>query len=97
MDNESQILSHMARFDSLDDSLFKAFAEMSQFFVVIKSSSVSQTSSPSIDTGNRVGGGFTALLVNSVMSSDCTVSSFSFKSSAGAHQDTGHKSERAIA
>lgn len=61
MDQDGKILSHGTTFDGVDDDGFQRGTEMFEFSVVIKLSSVEETSSPSKDGGNRVGGGFLTL------------------------------------
>jgi hypothetical protein len=95
-DQDGKILSHGTTFDGVDNDGFQRVTEVFKFLVVIQLSSVEETSSPSKDGGNRVGGGFLTLLVSSEMTSDGTVSSFSFQSTIGGKEDRGHQTERSV-
>lgn len=93
---DCQILSHKAVLNCLDHWVFKSLCEFPQSFIVVKLSSVQKTTSPSKDTGDRVGRCFFSLLVKSVVSGYCSVSSFSFDRSIGGHKNRGHQTEWTI-
>jgi len=54
-DTDGKIFGHVSILNCLDDNFFKSGGEPFKFFVVIKLSSVSKTSSPCEDGSNGVG------------------------------------------
>jgi len=76
VDDHCQIFGHEAFFNSFNDTPFKQFSEVLQEFIVIDFCSVKKTTSPGKNTGNGVGRSLFSLLPLSVMSGDCSVSSF---------------------
>lgn len=58
---DGKILGHSTIFNSFNDGIFQMVTEVVEFLVVIELGSVEETSSPSEDGGNRVGGSFLTL------------------------------------
>jgi len=78
LNEDSKILGHATVFNGFDDGSFELVTEINKLLVVVELSSMEQSSGPSKDGSNGVGGGFLALLMLSVMSGDSTVSGFGF-------------------
>jgi len=86
----------MSGFNGINDNFFQSTSKFNKFFVIIEFTSVSKTLGPGEHRSNGVGRGFFTLLMESVMSSNSTVSSFSFDGAVWALKDRGHKTERSI-
>jgi hypothetical protein len=94
LDADRQIFGHEARLDGVDANLLQGLRESLQLGVVVEGGAVQQTASPCEDRSDGVGGGFLALLVLTVVTSDGSMGSFSFDSLAvGANQHGGHQTE----
>jgi len=93
---DGQIFGHVSLFYSFNDGSLESISEINEWLIVIKFTSCIETSSPCKHWSNWVGWGFLSLLMESVMSGDCTMSSFGFNGTAWASQDWGHKTKRAI-
>jgi hypothetical protein len=83
-------------FDCFNDNSFESFSEFNKFLVVIKFTSIFETLGPCVHGSNGVSGSFLSLLMESVMSSNGTVSSFRFNGAVWALKDRGHKTKRSI-
>jgi len=93
---DSQVLSHVASLDGLDDDTLACLAPVLQSLVVVELGTVEQTTSPGEHRGDRVGGGLTAFLVHTVVSCDCAVGSLSLNRAIGALKHRGHETERTV-
>jgi len=94
--SNGEILGHVSLLNSLNSHVFEEVSELGEEFVVVKLSSVSETSGPCEDRGDGVGGGSLSLLPLSVMSGDGTVGGFRFDDSVFVQEDRGHESKRAV-
>lgn len=93
---DGKIFSHDTLFNSFDGCIFKNLGELGKFIVVIELCSVGKTSGPCEDGGNWVCGCWLSLLPLSIMSCDCTMSSFGFYNSIFVQEDRSHETERSI-
>ena len=91
-----KVLCHEAFFDCLNDWALQSFAEVQKWTIIVKLSSVHQTSGPSKDRGNWVCWSLLAFLPLSVMSGHCTMSCFSFNTAIRWNQNTSHQSKRSV-
>jgi hypothetical protein len=90
---DGQVLGEDASLYGLNYGLFESVAEKCKIFVVVELCSVLKTSCPSVDRGDWVSRGSLSLLILSVVSGDCSMSSFSFQYVVGVKKDRGHESE----
>ena len=79
VDTGRKIFGHLAFFYGLDTNGFKRLAEIDELFVAIKFSAVKETTSPGKDRCHRVRRRRQTFLVHAVVTSHCSVRSFSFK------------------
>ena len=92
-DQDGEVLGHVSSFDCLDDYLLQGFSEFLKFVVRVESGSGKQALGPGKNRGDGVRGSLLSLLMESVMSSDGTVGSFSLDSSVRALKYGSHESE----
>jgi len=81
-DADGKILGHVTSLNGVDDNLLKSLAPVLEFLVAVELSTVVKSLGPCEDGGNRVGGGLAALLVDSEVTGNGTVSCFSLNGTA---------------
>jgi hypothetical protein len=96
LDENGKILGHETSFDGIDDNLLEGIGEVQKLFVVVEVGSGDESLGPGEHGGNGVGRGLLSLLMESVVSSDGTVSSLSFNRAIGALKNRGHESEGSV-
>ena len=97
VDADCQVLGHVASCDRLDDHTLGSLAPVLECSVIVELGTVEETTGPCEHGGNRVGGGLTTLLVDTVMSGDSAVSGLSLDGTIRALEDGGHETEGTVA
>lgn len=98
VDAESEILGHLARFDSGDASGLEGISELAEASVAIELGAVGEATRPGKDGGDGVGGGLLALLVHAVVARDGAVGGLGLDGLAVRRdQHRGHQTKRAKA
>ena len=102
----SKVLAQLITYEKQDHKLFElqcAYQQtkkvlLDKCLVVVQFTTVGHTPGPCKDTGNRIGGSLSSLLVLSVMSSDCTVSSLGLHGLAvGRDENRSHETQWPVA
>lgn len=96
MHADGQVLGHFTVFYGLDGGCFEGVAEVGQLWLVVELGAVEEATGPGEDTGDGVGGGFSSLLVLSVVTGHGSVSGLSLNSTIRSVKHRGHQSQRSI-
>ena len=95
VDDDGQVLGHVTSLDSLDDDTLEGLAPVLELSIVVELGTVEQTTGPGVHGGDRVGGGLSALLVDTVMAGHGTVGSLGLDGTIRGLEHGGHETERA--
>lgn len=96
MHADGQILCHLPVLHCFDGGRFELLAEGMELRDVVKLGPVHEASGPGKDRGDGVGGGLLALLVEPVVSGDCSMGGFGLDCSIGSVQHRSHQAQRSI-
>ena len=86
----------MSSLNCLNNCLLEGFSEVLKLSIIIEFGSCEKSLGPSENGGDGVGRGFFSLLMESVMSSNSSVSSFGFNSAIWALEHRGHKTKGSV-
>merc|ERR550539_546232 len=96
MDTNSEILGHVTGGDGLDNHALHSLAEVFKLCMFVKLCTMEKSTGPGEHGGNRVSGGLATLLVDAIMSGDCSVSGLGLNRAIGSLEHRGHETKGAV-